>query len=50
MIFKDRKIPKHLIIEDNYEISHRPKFNFLKLLFLTLLLSSLAYALILIQQ
>ena len=41
MIFKSRKVPKHLIIEDEYEIRQRPRFRLFKLLVLFILVSSL---------
>ncbi len=43
MVFKDRKIPRHLIIQEEYEIRRRPRFGFLKLVIVTVLLVSLAY-------
>lgn len=46
MIFKHRKIPKHLIIQEEYEIGKRSKINLLKLTFWCLLLVSLIYVLI----
>lgn len=45
-IFKDKKIPKHLIIHDEYEVRRRSKLNLSKLLFLGLLLASLAYVIV----
>ena len=47
--FKDKKIPKHLIIQDEYEIRRKGRFNFLKLAFWTLLLVSLTYAVMLVR-
>jgi hypothetical protein len=37
-IFKPRKVPKHLIIQDNYEIRRKPRMNLLKWVFWFLLL------------
>ena len=31
-IFKQRKIPKHLIIENEYQFRHRPRVNLWRLL------------------
>lgn len=45
-VFKERKIPKHLIIHDEYDIRRKSRFNFLRLVFWTLLLVSLTYVLI----
>jgi hypothetical protein len=37
-IFKPRKAPKHLIIQDNYEIRRKPRTNLLRWVFWFLLL------------
>ncbi|MBT5485438.1 MAG: hypothetical protein HOH14_05295 [Gammaproteobacteria bacterium] len=44
MVFKDKKVPKHLIIEEEYEIRQRPRKGFFKvcLLFVFLIAMSLA--------
>lgn len=42
-IFKERKIPKHLIIHDEYEIRKRSRFSFSKLLMWALTLACLGY-------
>lgn len=41
-IFKPRKTPKHLIIQENYEIRRKPRMNLLKwvMWFLLLLLGT----------
>ena len=44
MVFKDKKIPKHLIIQDEYEVRHRHRFGFIKFVTLTALLISLTWA------
>ena len=36
--FKPRKIPKHLIIQDNYEIRRKPRANLLRWVFWFVLL------------
>jgi len=43
MVFKDRKIPRHLIIQEEYEIRRRPRFGLLKVFILGVLLISLTY-------
>jgi len=40
MVFKDRKIPRHLIIQEEYEIRRRPRFGLLKVFILGVLLIS----------
>lgn len=32
MVFKNRKIPKHLIIEEEYDIRRKSRFGFFKML------------------
>ena len=49
MVFKDKKVPKHLIIRDEYGFRARPRFNLIKLIFWSLLLLSLSYVLILLK-
>lgn len=46
-IFKERKVPKHLIIHDEYDFRRRSRFNFMKVVFWGLLMVSLTYVLIL---
>ena len=43
MVFKNRKIPSHLIIQEEYEIRRRPRFGLIKVLILGVLLISLTY-------
>jgi len=43
MVFKNRKIPSHLIIQEEYEIRRRPRFGLLKVFILGVLLISLTY-------
>ena len=46
-IFKERRVPKHLIIHDEYDGRRRSRFNFMKVLFWCLLTVSLTYVLLL---
>ncbi len=43
MVFNDKKIPRHLIIQEEYEIRRRPRFGFLKVFILGVLVVSLTY-------
>ncbi len=43
MVFNDKKIPRHLIIQEDYEIRQRPRFGFLKIVILSVLVISLTY-------
>ena len=43
MIFKTKKVPRHLIIEDDYDSRKKPRMGFFKLAFLTLCVVSLTY-------
>ena len=42
MVFKDKKIPKHLIIQDQYEIHQRPRSGLFKIFLVILLLLGLS--------
>ena len=44
MIFKDRKIPKHLIIREEYELRNKPRSGILKFIVLFALVASATYA------
>lgn len=50
MTFKDRKVPKHLVIQEEFEFKQRPKFSFIKLIFWSLLITCLTYGLVFIKQ
>ncbi|MDG2174530.1 MAG: hypothetical protein P8M72_00090 [Gammaproteobacteria bacterium] len=43
MIFKTKKIPRHLIIQDEYEPIRRPRFGFFKLIMWSIAIISLTY-------
>ena len=43
MIFKTKKIPRHLIIQDEYEPIRRPRFGFLKVIMWSVAIISLTY-------
>ena len=45
MVFKDKKVPKHLIIREEYEIRQRPRTGFFKVLLISVLLVALSLAL-----
>ncbi len=49
MTFKDKKIPKHLILQEEFEFHKKPKINLLKLSFWCLLLIALIYALMTLE-
>lgn len=44
MIFKERKIPKHLIIQEEYELRKKPRSGFLRIAMLLLLVVGVTYA------
>ena len=44
MVFKEKKIPKHLIIQEDYEVRKRPRIGFFKMLLLLTLVISLTWA------
>lgn len=48
-IFKRRKIPKHLIIHEEYASSRKPRFSILKFIFWGLVLFGVTWAIISIQ-
>lgn len=48
MVFKDKKIPKHLIIHDDYMLQQRSKISFLKITLYGVLLFCLTYSVLLI--
>tara|TARA_R110000824_G_scaffold52692_4_gene146294 strand:+ start:233228 stop:233380 length:153 start_codon:yes stop_codon:yes gene_type:complete len=48
MVFKDKKVPKHLIIHDDYMYQQRSKNSFLKFAIYALLLLCLSYSVLLI--
>ena len=48
MVFKDKKIPKHLIIHDDYMYQQRSRISFLKITVYAVLLFCLSYSVILI--
>jgi hypothetical protein len=45
MVFKDKKVPKHLIIQDEYEIRQRPRTGFFKVSLFVIFLIALSLAL-----
>jgi hypothetical protein len=49
-IFKRRKIPKHLIIREEYASNRKPRFSMLKIVFWGLILFGLTWGLIAIQS
>lgn len=44
MVFKDKKIPKHLIIKEEYEFRQRPRFGVFKFVFVCTVVVGLTYA------
>lgn len=48
MVFKDKKIPKHLIIHDDYEFQQKSKISLLKIAMYALLFFCLSYSVLLI--
>jgi hypothetical protein len=48
MVFKEKKIPKHLIIQDDYQYQQRSKINMLKIVMYSLLFFCLSYSVVLI--
>lgn len=49
MVFKEKKIPKHLIIHDDYEIQQRSKISLLKIVMYSLLFFCLSYSIVMIS-
>ena len=49
-IFKRRKIPKHLIIREEYATNRKPRFSMLKIIFWALVLLGLTWGAITIQS
>lgn len=47
--FKERKIPKHLIIQEEFEYHQKSRISLIKVLMYTLLLFTLSYAALLIS-
>ncbi|MFT5320897.1 MAG: hypothetical protein ACI934_001044 [Pseudohongiellaceae bacterium] len=45
MVFKDKKVPKHLIIREEYEIRQRPRTGFFKVCLFFVFLIALSLAL-----
>jgi hypothetical protein len=43
MVFKTKKIPRHLIIQDDYAPYKRPRFGFFKLIMWSAIIISLTY-------
>ena len=43
MVFKARKIPKHLIIREEYELRKRPRFGFFRFVLLFTTVVALTY-------
>ncbi|MDC0598429.1 hypothetical protein OAP18_01160 [Gammaproteobacteria bacterium] len=50
MVFKDKKIPKHLIIQEEFEFYTRPKVNIGRVIFWLLLVGGASISLLLIKQ
>jgi len=48
MVFKDKKIPKHLIIHDEDVYQQRSKINMFKIVMYSLLFFCLSYSVVLI--
>ncbi len=46
--FKERKIPKHLVIQDDYEFHHKGKNSLLRIALYGLLFFCLSYSVLLI--
>lgn len=44
MIFKERKIPKHLIIQDEYQLRKKPRAGMLRIVVLLALVVGATYA------
>ena len=44
MIFKERKIPKHMIIREEYELRQRPRSGIFKIIILFGVVAGFAYA------
>jgi hypothetical protein len=49
-IFKRRKIPKHLIIREEYASNRKPRFSLWKIIFWALVLFGLTWGVITIQS
>ncbi|MDT8397976.1 MAG: hypothetical protein RQ899_05105 [Pseudomonadales bacterium] len=49
MIFKTRKIPRHLIIRDDYEGPKKGRFGFFALILGALLLAGMTYTAIILE-
>ncbi len=49
-VFKRRKIPKHLIIREEYATNRKPRFSMMKIIFWGLVLLGLTYGVIVIQS
>ena len=45
MIFRDRKIPKHMIIHDEFDMRKRPRFSYIKVVMVVLAVFVVTYAL-----
>lgn len=43
MVFKARKIPKHLIIREEYELRRKPRFGIVKFLVFFTIVVALSY-------
>lgn len=43
MVFKVRKIPKHLIIREEYEIRKKPRYGVLRMLVVSITVIGLTY-------
>lgn len=43
MVFKAKKIPKHLIIREEYELRQRPRFSVVRIMLLSLAVIGLTY-------
>lgn len=43
MVFKTRKVPKHLIIREEYELRRRPRFGVVKFLLFSTLVLGVSY-------
>lgn len=46
--FKERKVPKHLVIQEEFDFQQKSKFSLAKVLVYTLLLFLLSYSVLLI--
>ncbi len=49
-IFKRRKIPKHLIIREEYAANRKPRFSILKFILWALVLLGITWGVIVIQS